>query len=75
MGNIKLNPAIKLWGGLALFMVAVIGALVAQIADYRDDVAKCEERGGVWIGWMPVRIGILRLSKGQCELLAQEKKW
>lgn len=49
-GKLKLNPALKLWGGLFLLLVLIFGGLVHQILGIRDRAAACEARGGVWIG-------------------------
>lgn len=67
MGDIKLNPAIKLWGGLILVLAGASFTLFVQFANYRDDVAACEAHGGVWIGGIPVRIGSFRALGGRCE--------
>ena len=67
MGDVKLNPAIKLWGGLILALAGTSFTLFIQFANYRDDVAACEEQGGVWIGEIPTRIGTLRALFGRCE--------
>ena len=75
MGNIKLNPAIKLWGGLALFLVGIAWAGWAQLADYREEVAECQAIGGVWIGGVPFRVGAFRLMDGTCELPRPEEQW
>ena len=70
-GDIKLNPSIKLWGGLALIGVGSIWAVHNEISDYREDVSNCENKGGMWVGGIPLRVGVLRVFNGHCEL---EKK-
>lgn len=75
MGDIKLNPFIKLWGGLALLVVGAIWALLAQFADYRKAVEFCQTRNGVWVGGMPIRVGAFRLMKGRCEVRKQGDNW
>ncbi|MBU0669546.1 MAG: hypothetical protein KKG32_05710, partial [Alphaproteobacteria bacterium] len=50
MGNIKLNPAITLWGSLLLFLGFAIGGLGYQIFEIESEIADCRERGGVWVG-------------------------
>lgn len=68
MGKIKLNPAIKLWGGLLLVFAGACFTLFVQFASYRDDVAACEAQGGIWIGGIPVRIGTFRALGGRCDV-------
>jgi len=75
MGNIKLNPAIKIWGGLLLISVAVGWTLFARISDYRDDIAACEAKGGVWIHGIPVRIGFARALGARCEAPKDLDNW
>jgi hypothetical protein len=49
-GNLKLNPAIKLWAGILLLLVLVFGGLAHQFFAFKETVEACEGRGGVWIG-------------------------
>jgi hypothetical protein len=49
-GNLKLNPAIKIWGGFLLLLVLIVGGLAHRFFEFRDAVAACEARGGTWIG-------------------------
>ena len=53
MGNIKLNPAIKLWGGLILALAGTSFTLFVQFANYREDVAACEEQAFGLAGFRP----------------------
>ena len=75
MGNVKLNPAIKLWGGLGLLLIALAWSLFVQFLDYREDVEACQARDGVWVGGMPVRAGSFRFLKGRCEARLQEESF
>lgn len=64
-GSAKLNPAITLWGGLAVFVTAIAGWSVYEIASFQAEVKRCQERDGVWIG----KPSFGRLpSTGQCIL-------
>ena len=74
-GNLKLNPAIKLLGGITLFVVGLIWATFQSITDYRADVLACQHRGGIWIGGMPMRVTALRFLRGRCELSPNEEAW
>lgn len=74
MGDIKLNPAIKLWGGLALLVIGVSWALWVKFDNYREDVTECQARGGVWIGGVPFRVGTLPVIEGRCEAHAREEQ-
>ena len=70
MGDVKLNPTIKLWGGLLLFVSFVLGGLTYQIMVGQRALAECQERGGVWIGSTPAGLGRLArigLYQGKCE--------
>jgi hypothetical protein len=49
-GNLKLNPAIKIWGGLLLLLVLIVGGLAHRFFEFREAVTACETRGGTWIG-------------------------
>ncbi|EDL49183.1 Holliday junction DNA helicase B [Erythrobacter sp. SD-21] len=58
MGDIKLNPAIKLWGGLGLFLLVAVGGLVFRVVDYMEKAEECAEKGGAWTGSLvPARLG------------------
>ncbi len=46
-GNIKLNPAITLWGSVALLIAAIGGGGTYQIMQFRAEVAKCQARDGL----------------------------
>ncbi|PIW54566.1 MAG: hypothetical protein COW16_10705 [Sphingomonadales bacterium CG12_big_fil_rev_8_21_14_0_65_65_10] len=75
-GNLKLNPAIKLWGGLGLLVVLMVWGVVSKVLSAQDEMQECASEGGVWIGAMPLRIGMLRVLDGRCEQIRQgEKKW
>ena len=75
MGNIKLNPAITLWGGLLLILLGVGFTLFIQFANYREDVVACQKQGGVWIGGIPVRIGVARFFGGRCGIREEIDNW
>ena len=49
-GKLKLNPALKIWGGLLLLLILATGGFVQWFYDFQEKVAACEARGGVWIG-------------------------
>lgn len=67
MGNLKLNPAIKLWGGLAVYIALILGGLVLYFADFEDAAEKCEAQGGMWVGGaVPARFGMIRSVGGFC---------
>jgi len=49
-GKLKLNPAVKLWGGILLLLIIIAGGLAYRFIQFRETVLACEEHGGVWIG-------------------------
>jgi hypothetical protein len=49
-GKLKLNPGVKLWGGLLLLLVLVVGGLAHRFFEFREMVEACQAREGVWIG-------------------------
>jgi hypothetical protein len=49
-GKLKLSPGVKLWGGLLLLLVVIVGGIAYRVMGFRDTVEACWERGGVWIG-------------------------
>jgi hypothetical protein len=49
-GNRKLNPAIKLWGGIMLLILVVALGIVSRFDVFRSRVEACEAKGGDWIG-------------------------
>jgi hypothetical protein len=51
-GKLKLNPAVKIWGGLILFLILIALGFFA----FANTVEECSARGGAWIG------GALRTS-------------
>lgn len=68
MGNVKLNPAIKLWGGLILVVFGGAWGIYIELAGFRQDVTQCQAEGGVWVGgMMPLRVGALRALSGYCD--------
>ncbi len=50
MGNIKLNPAIKLWGSVAIVVGLLIGSVVDRALEFREAVRECQAQGGTWVG-------------------------
>lgn len=50
-GNIKLNPAITLWGGLGLAIALLAGGTIHQIRSFQTKVTRCQERGDIWVGY------------------------
>ena len=77
MENLKLNPAIKLWGGFAILAALLVAGLTARLVDFDDRAEACEEQGGTWVGGrVPVRIAIARSISGHCaKLTEKEKDW
>ncbi len=74
MGGIKLNPAIRIWGGLFLFAAATVAGLVWHFLDSRDEIEACESGGGVWVGGAaPARLGRIRSLDGFCAAITQRK--
>lgn len=70
MGDVKLNPAIKLWGGFLLVVLLSSGGLAYRIIEYERAMAACQKEDGVWIGGNPAGLGRLSgvlLHKGKCE--------
>jgi hypothetical protein len=66
--NLKLNPAIKIWGGLALLVVLGVAGALSRIETFRDAVIDCQSRGGTWIGGA--------LASAFCETEpGREEKW
>lgn len=58
MGGVKLNPAIKLWGGLGLLLLFAVGGMMFRVVDYMNKAEECEEKGGAWTGnLIPARLG------------------
>ena len=58
MGEIKLDPAIKLWGGLGLLLLCVVRGVVFRIVNYMEKADECDEKGGAWTGSLvPARLG------------------
>ncbi|WP_156318147.1 hypothetical protein [Porphyrobacter sp. AAP60] len=49
-GNTKLNPAIKVWGGLCLLVLIAAAGALWRFDAFRDRVEACEAKGGDWIG-------------------------
>jgi hypothetical protein len=49
-GNLKLNPTIKLWGGVTLLIMGVTAGAVSRFDTLRNRVEACEAKGGDWIG-------------------------
>lgn len=49
-GKLKLNPGLKLWGGILLLLVLIGGGAAYRLMEFGDTVQACWERGGVWIG-------------------------
>jgi hypothetical protein len=49
-GKLKLDPALKLWGGVLLVLVLIVAGLAYRFLGLRDTYEACIERGGVWIG-------------------------
>lgn len=50
-GNIKLNPVITIWGGLVLLAAVIVGWTGYEIMSFQSKVARCQERGGIWVGY------------------------
>lgn len=75
MGNVKLNPAIKLWGGLLLMLLGASFTLFVNFANDQEDVIACEKQGGVWLAGVPVRIGFARFLGGRCEMQEEAYNW
>lgn len=67
MGDVKLNPAIKIWGGLALFVVLAIAGLVIRFVNVIDSAEECKALGGAWVaGPVPSRAGGTLSSANSC---------
>lgn len=49
-GNLKLNPALKIWGGLALLVSLAGAGALHRFGSFRDAVIDCRSSGGTWIG-------------------------
>jgi hypothetical protein len=49
-GDTKLNPPIKLWGGLGLLVLIAAAGALWRFDAFRDRVEACEAKGGDWIG-------------------------
>ncbi len=49
-GNLKLNPAIKIWGGLLVILVAGVAGAYFRFDSFRETVVDCQSKGGTWIG-------------------------
>ena len=49
-GKLKLNSAVKLWAGLLLLLVLIVGGVAYRFMELSGTAEACRERGGVWIG-------------------------
>ncbi|RIV85132.1 hypothetical protein [Aurantiacibacter zhengii] len=49
-GDLKLNPTLKFWGILFLVVAAIVWMFKERADSLQEKVAKCEERGGAWVG-------------------------
>ena len=75
MGAVKLNPAIKIWGGLALIVALVIAGFVIRFANVIDSVEDCEARGGAWVmGPVPSRAAGTFSTANSCVIEAEDKQ-
>ena len=63
-GRLKLNPALKLWGGVMLLGVLIVGGYALDVVDYVMDARECEARGGHWIG-NPVTVSFCEMDEGE----------
>ena len=67
MGDVKLNPAIKLWGTLVIVVGAFVLGLIIAFADIGNAVEECEASGGTWVGGAaPPRLGLRWRVIGYC---------